>query len=64
MSGGRVLDHILVSYGALGVTFSGFGGSRKQVGIFMYFGIPPWSPKAKETEKVEGKVVPEAQKTH
>ena len=52
---GRVLGHILVSYGALGVTFSGFGGSWKQVGIFMYFGIPPWSPKAKETEKVRVK---------
>ena len=50
MSGGRVLGVVLESVGSLGDTFSDFWGSWKQVGIFMYFGIPPGSPKVESTE--------------
>ena len=55
MSGGMVLGVILESVGGLVHTLSDFLESWKQVAIFMYFGIPPWSPKAKETRKVKGK---------
>ena len=50
-SGGKVLGVILESGGGLGDTFFDFWGSWKQVGILMYFGIPPGSPKAESTEK-------------
>ena len=45
MSWGRVLGFILDGFECPEGSLGGFGGSWKQVGILMYFGISPWVPR-------------------
>jgi hypothetical protein len=40
---------------ALGTLFLIFEGPVNRLDLFMYFGIPPGSPKAEARQKVEGK---------